>query len=178
MAQRLILAGRFDKLLARLQADSIDPMEPGPDDGNTALHTVIRSVSVRTQWRLALTDRVFRELLDRFKPNCSPQNGCQETPLHTAILASQTKVAIVLIEAGANLGLRDNFERTPLDLSKELAQDDVVAAIKDALEDNAGEEHHEVSEDSKAEEELVMVAPPRSSRGMQKHGLLVEGRRR
>ena len=160
MAQRLILAGRFDKLLARLQADGIDPLEASPDDGNTALHTVIKSVSVRTQWIFALKDRVFRELLDKVKPFCSPQNGCQETPLHTAILASQTKVAIILIKAGANLGLRDNLERTPLDLAKELEQDDVVAAIQEALEDDAGGEHHEVSEDSKAEEELVMLAPP------------------
>jgi ankyrin repeat protein len=41
-------------------------------------------------------------------------------------------MALMLIEAGANLTLRDNLERTPSDIAKELKQDDVVAAIRRA----------------------------------------------
>lgn len=56
-------------------------------------------------------------------------------------------MAIWLIEAGADLSLRDNLERTPLDLAKELEQDEVVAVIREALGENAHNEHHEASED-------------------------------
>jgi ankyrin repeat protein len=74
-------------------------------------------------------------MLASVEGNCSPQNGCQETPLHTAIIASQSEMAIMLVEAGANLSLRDNLERTPLDLAQELEQAEVVAAIQRALND-------------------------------------------
>lgn len=145
---KLTRVGRFDKLLTKLQANHIDHLEQSPDDGNTALHTVIRSTSTAPQHVSSLRDRVFRELLGKVERNCSPQKGCLETPLHTAILVSETKVAIMLIKAGADLSLRDNLERTALDLAMELEQDDVVAAIRETLGDDAGEEHLEVSEDS------------------------------
>jgi hypothetical protein len=82
---------------------------------------------------LALAEISLEEMLASVKGNCSPQNGCQETPLHTAIIASQSEMATMLVEAGANLSLRDNLERTPLDLAQELEQAEVVAAIQRAL---------------------------------------------
>jgi ankyrin repeat protein len=83
-------------------------------------------------------------MLASVEGNCSPQNGCQETPLHTAIIASRSGMATMLVEAGANLSLRDNLERTPLDLAQELEQAEVVAAIQRTLgrgpEDNQARE--------------------------------------
>jgi ankyrin repeat protein len=118
----------------KLQDNTMDPLERNPDDGNTALHTVIKSTPTQPPHILALRERVFQELLASVKGNCSSQNDRQETPLHTAILASRTGMAMMLIEAGANLTLRDNCERTTLDLAKELEQDEVVAAIQRALD--------------------------------------------
>ena len=154
MAYRLTRAGRFDKLLLSLNEDRVDPLEKNPDDGNTALHTVIQYPWVPFGRTWGMRHRAFKELLAKVKRNCSPQNDCQETPLHIAIRGSHTKEAIMLIEAGADLSLRDNLERTPLDLAKELAQDDVVAAIQEALEDDAGGEHHEVSRIAKQKKSL------------------------
>lgn len=91
--------------------------------------------------------KVFGRLLARVKHDCSRQNDSQETPLHTAILTSQNDMAIMLIKAGANLSLRDILDKTPLDLAEELEQDDIVAAIQEALGNDASDEHHEASQD-------------------------------
>lgn len=123
----------------KLEQSLLDPLEPSPDNGNTALHTTIKSTSTQSSDILAFVHRVFEELLASVKGNCSPQNGCQETPLHTAVLSSQSEMALMLIKAGADLTLRDNLERTPLDLAKELEQDEVVAAIQRALRKGSAE---------------------------------------
>jgi ankyrin repeat protein len=172
--------GRVDKLLEKLQNRDTDPLERCPDDGNTALHTVIKSTPTPALRMLRLSPlrhSVFYNLLAQVKQDCSPQNGCEETPLHTAILTSQTEMALMLIEAGANLSLRDNLERTPLDLAKELELDEVVFDIEHALETDIGEDHHEGLEGTDKKPILDVVRPPRSSRRMQKHGLILERRR-
>jgi ankyrin repeat protein len=129
----MTLIGRFDKLSMKLKKNLIDPLEPSPDNGDTAFHTTIKSTSTQPSDILALRHRVFEELLASVKGDCSPQNGYQETPLHTAVLSSQSEMALMLIEAGADLTLRDNLGKSPLDLAKELEQDEVVAAIQRAL---------------------------------------------
>jgi ankyrin repeat protein len=167
--------GRVDKLLEKLQNRDTDLLERCPDDGNTVLHTVIKSTPTPASHMSRLSPSrhsVFYDLLAQVKQDCSTQNGCEETPLHTAILASQTEMALMLIDAGANLSLRDNLERSPLDLAKELKQDEVVAAIQEALKNGTGEKHHEVLEDIKEKPIPSVVYPPRSSRRMQKHGLI------
>ncbi|KAI4757844.1 hypothetical protein E4T52_10092 [Aureobasidium sp. EXF-3400] len=172
--------GRLDKLLEKLQNRDTDPLERCPDDGNTALHTVIKSTPTPApnMSRLPpLRHSVFYDLLARVKQDCSPQNGCEETPLHTATLASQIEMALMLIEAGANLSLRDNLERTPLDLAKELEQDEVVASIEDALNNGTVEEHREGLEGIVKKPIPPVVHPLRSSRRIQKHGLTLERRR-
>jgi ankyrin repeat protein len=129
----------------KLQNGDVDPLERGPDNGDTALHTTIKSTLTQPSDMASLRQGVFQGLLARVESNCSPQNDCQETPLHTAVLVSRYDMAIMLIEAGADLTLRDNLERTPLELAKELEQDDIVAAIERAL--SKGSETFEGLED-------------------------------
>jgi hypothetical protein len=132
-AQALTHVGLFDLLLESLDQGDIDPLDKNPDDGNTALHAVTKSVSTQPSHIKTLRSRALREMLVSVKGSCSPQNGCQETPLHTAISCFQPEMVLMLIEAGANLSLRDNLERTPLALAQELEQGEVVAAIQRAL---------------------------------------------
>jgi hypothetical protein len=133
VAQALTRVGRFDLLLDGLDKGDINPLDKNPDNGNTALHAVIKSVSTQHTHIKTLRSRALREMLVIVKGNCSPQNGCQETPLHIAISCFRLDMVLMLIEAGANLSLRDNLERTPLDLAQELEEAEVVAAIQRAL---------------------------------------------
>jgi ankyrin repeat protein len=140
VTQVLTILGRFDMLFMKSRKVLIDPLEPSPDNGNTALHTTIKSTSTQSSDILALRHKVFEELLASVEGDCSPQNGCQETPSHAAILSSQSEMALMLIEAGADLTPRANLERAPLDLAKELRQDEVVAAIQRALSNESAEQ--------------------------------------
>jgi ankyrin repeat protein len=88
-------------------------------------------------------------MLVSVKGSCSPQNDCQETPLHLAIVAFDIDRALLFIEAGADLSLCDNLERTPLDLAQELEQGEVVAAIQRALSEGL-EEPQRIAEGDEA----------------------------
>ncbi|THZ50077.1 hypothetical protein D6C90_02900 [Aureobasidium pullulans] len=129
-AWSLCLLERFDKLQERLILNDIDMLEPSPDDGNTALHWLIKSTSNA----FALREKILSEYLVDNPQRCSPTNLNQETPLHTAILSDSAFMAKMLIEHGADLTIRDDLERTPLDLAKELNRTEVVATLRPTSE--------------------------------------------
>ncbi|KAH0370304.1 hypothetical protein KCU65_g2601, partial [Aureobasidium melanogenum] len=136
-AWSLAFLGRYDKLLEGLQKNTITPLEQSPDDGNTALHTVFKQASMSPLQKTTSRGQALKALLAKVGTNCSPQNVYRETPLHSAIAATKPELAIMLIEAGANLGMRDNLDRTPLEFAEELGQDAIVTAVKKAFSEKA-----------------------------------------
>jgi len=69
-------------------------------DGNTPLHSVGQHP-------------VLSRLLIEFGADVNAQNGCGETPLHVAFRAGDVQVVRCLIQADADLNVRDDFYNTP-----------------------------------------------------------------
>ncbi|TIA08901.1 hypothetical protein D6C80_08947 [Aureobasidium pullulans] len=123
------LTGLFDEMNDRLDQRMIDMLEPSPDDGNTALHWLVKL----TLHRPILTQSILRKFLVIGDVGCSPQNLIRNTPLHVAIAADHVTLARMLIQNGAVLTARDDLERTPLDLAKDLSRTQIIADIEAQL---------------------------------------------
>ncbi|THW43784.1 hypothetical protein D6C77_05082 [Aureobasidium pullulans] len=122
--------GRFDVLHERLGRNNVDLLESSPNDGNTALHWLMKS----TSYPFELQEKILNEYLSGNPQRCSPANLNRETPLHTAISSGRISTADMLIRNGADLTRRDDSERTPLDLAKELDRTDFIAILEKAVE--------------------------------------------
>ncbi|THY58362.1 hypothetical protein D6C98_03105 [Aureobasidium pullulans] len=122
--------GRFDVLHERLGRNNVDLLESSPDDGNTALHWLMKS----TSYPFELQEKILNEHLSGNPQRCSPVNLNRETPLHTAISSGRISTADMLIRNGADLTRRDYSGRTPLDLAKELDRTDFIAILEKAVE--------------------------------------------
>jgi ankyrin repeat protein len=57
------------------------------------------------------------------------EGGTKLSPLHQAILRRQTKIAVVLLEAGADVQVPDTADRTPLHLAVERAEAGIVQEL-------------------------------------------------
>ncbi|KAI5242592.1 hypothetical protein E4T42_07627 [Aureobasidium subglaciale] len=125
--------GSFSLELGRLVHANLDMLGLSPDNGNTALHEIVRGIRTEP----GLQEKILRTFLDGHSDGCSLQNVYRETPLHTAISPGEAELARLLINAKAGLSLRDNLERTPLDLAKKLDSAEIVATIHE----NMGKEH-------------------------------------
>ncbi|THX48757.1 hypothetical protein D6D08_10030 [Aureobasidium pullulans] len=93
----LMMTGLFDEMNDRLDQKMIDMLEPSPDDGNTALHWLVKSILRRP----ILTQSILRKFLVIGDVGCSPQNLIRDTPLHVAIAADHVTLARMLIQNGA-----------------------------------------------------------------------------
>lgn len=102
-------------------------LEESPDDGNTALHWLMKSKKSTP----ALQEIILRNFVSSNK-TCSPRNRIQETPLHLAILNGKSELVRILIQHGADLMARDCLDRTPFEVAKEFDQQSIVAALQEA----------------------------------------------
>lgn len=118
-----MLTGRLLELHEKTTKGSLDLLEPSPDDGNSALHWLMRFNSEESKEILQLHFDTSDE--------CSPMNFDQCTPLHTAVSEDNMEMVTLLINNGAHLEAQDLAGRTPLELAIVLGRSVIAASIKD-----------------------------------------------
>ena len=61
------------------------------------------------------------------------QNYCMKTALHAAVSLGHFDIAKLLIERGAKLDIKDEKQRTPLDLAKLTKNDQMMQLLTDKV---------------------------------------------
>ena len=74
---------------------------------------------------------ITAHLLDAHPQDVITRGGTYETPLHAALDNRHLSVAILLLERGANIGLRDSRGRTPLHLASYHGYAEIISLLLD-----------------------------------------------
>lgn len=88
--------------------ESIDPLAYHNPEGDSCLHIA----ATRGDYRAT-------ELLLKAGLNIDEQGDMGQTPLHCAIAFKRVDIANLLVRYGASLAIKNEFEKTPLELAKE-----------------------------------------------------------
>lgn len=123
------MTGKFDQLGQRLRDNNLAMLEASPDDGNTALHHLMRYNP-----ETSTTQEEILEIYFETSSKCNPRNTRGDTPLHTAIYENNIGVVRFLIRNGADLEAQEGSGKTPLDLAKALERSAITTLIRQALD--------------------------------------------
>lgn len=98
-------------------------------DGDTLIHTAIVSMRAAVAFVLIELATVMKECLNI-------QNELHQTPLHLAVHTKQPEIVHRLVEAGADVTVRDKQGNTPLHIACRNGQENIVKMLVSSLNNN------------------------------------------
>lgn len=120
--------GEFEdrqRVVDRLLTAGADPKSRGGTMGTTALIIAVSAASREPGY-----ETIVKSLLDKGAPlNDQQESFEQNSALHAAAAAGHLEIVRMLLAAGADVALKNRFEKTPLDLATEHDHAPVVEAL-------------------------------------------------
>lgn len=125
-----VINGSKDAFRNAIDKKHVDVNFVYPESNQTILHYVILSPNRKKKRNyLEGLEMILDEMLLERDSKIDTQNKEMNTALHLAIMTMQTKEALMLIEKGASVKLKNSQGKTPLDLANKLNLKEVIKAI-------------------------------------------------